>query len=201
MIDALQSSVETCPLDPIVASLLHHHPRAHEVRAAWEAVRQFVEDARVSALHQPDAEILLLAKALDACSMESDARKLATLSASAAPLRGNLPLAQLSVSTLCAMAVGALRCVPESALAPGAVLVLDAGRLQRGAEHALDFAVMPAFRALLNDALRILDAQSRPGLLITKGWSSGNDARREAAEQMFVRVAGADTPHRFLWMY
>lgn len=200
MIDALNTTSHGHRLESIVASFLRHHPRAHEVRAAWDAVRCFVDSTRVSAFKQPDAELLLLAKALDACRMQCEARRLAALTTCGAPLRGNLPLAELSVTTLCALATGVLRSVQDSTLVPGAVLVIDGCRLHGGAERELDFAVLPAFRALLVDALRILNAQSRPGLIIAKGWSSAVGSRREPAEDIFAHLAGPDSPHRLLWM-
>ncbi len=192
-------------LDPILDLLLRDHPFAHHIRAAWDGVRRYIEDARVPAMHQPDAAALLLAKALDTCGLADDARRLAARAPSAAAMDGHLPFAQLSSAALCALAVGALRIVPDSALTPGAAIAIDPERLHRGAEWELDFAALPALRELMRDALCILDAQPRPGLILARASCARSASprasieRRRMLEALFEQLAG-DRLHRFIWI-
>jgi hypothetical protein len=205
MIAAAPCAGDGHSLDSILDVFLHDHPDAHRLRAAWQGVRRFIDDARVPAMRQPDAAALLLAKALDACGLKDDARWLAAHAPSAMPLDGCLPLRDLSNATLCALAVGVLRIVPDSALAPGTAIAIDPARLRGGVEWELDFAAVPALRGLMRDAVRILDAQPQPGLILARARCAMTQSPQAALERLamleetFAQLA-AGRAHRFIWI-
>ncbi len=197
----------THAIEPLVQSAIRMHPASQDVlRAAWDSVQIFFEESDSGILREPEAALLLYARALAACNQTDLAGEIARLAPCATALLPHLSVDRLSLNAIRALAAGALRPVPESSLSRGLVILLDGSRFHRDARFEMDFAMFPVLRSLTQTALELLAMTEERGLLLFRGWSVSGESdamrseRRAFAESVVERETTAIQRPELMWV-
>ncbi|MCO5044160.1 MAG: hypothetical protein M9963_04875 [Kiritimatiellae bacterium] len=174
-------------IEPLVQSAIGAHPASKDaLRAAWDSVLHFFEERDRGILREPEAALLLYARALAACNQSEVAREVAHMAPCAVPLARHVSVERLSLNAIQALASGSLRPVQESSLSQGLVLVVDGSRFQRDENYAMAIALLPVLRSLVRTALELMAMTDRRGLLLFRGWSAGETESARAERRAFV---------------
>lgn len=189
-------------IGPLVYELASISQDGDAVLDAWIGVCQFLDDAGLETAFAADLEALILAKVLLESGRSRDASRLCSRIPSLESFAGTLPLDRMSLSGLFAISAGIMRGVEQTALCDGACVVLDGEPFRAKREFLLDLTALPTLRMLMDDALEILNAVGRPGVLILKGWTlrRGDCGRRNFAEAVFERLSPEGSRHRLIWI-